>query len=74
MDDQLEAVKAQRRIEAEAEMKERAKHTFLSNPAATEQDFEKAWPEMRLALLSAETLRAEAERRAADSNFYKWQL
>lgn len=42
-----EAAQKQRQAEADERLKAAARISYLSNPAATEADFERAWPAMR---------------------------
>lgn len=42
--------------EADAALKETARRAFLANPAATQSDFEQAWPGLRTAYLQQQAL------------------
>jgi hypothetical protein len=58
----IQADAEERRLRADAELKERLKLAFMRNPAATEADFEKAWPELRQrALAEGENLGRDAQ-------------
>jgi len=60
-----QAEEAKRREVALAEMKQRARSVFMANPAASEEDFERLWPQLRDQTLVDETRKADAALRAA---------
>jgi len=60
-----------RRAEAEASLKAQLRLAFLASPAASESDFEKAYPALRLEHLAREAVEApQREKRALKSSGY----
>jgi len=57
----------QKQEQNEAALKNRLKQSYLANPAATEEDFEKDYPNLKSDYLRAEALKRETEIKQAQS-------
>ncbi len=60
-----------KREQAAEQMKANARRDFMHNPAASEADFEAAWPDMKRKMLADEALRLDVAARANASRAYK---
>ncbi len=58
---------AEQQQKAEAAMKQRARDTFMRNPVATAEAFERAWPQMKERILIDEAIKGETAARARQS-------
>ncbi len=60
-----------KREQAAEQMKANARRDFMHNPAASEADFEAAWPDMKRKMLADEALRLDVAARANARRAYK---
>jgi hypothetical protein len=64
-----EAKKNQER--AETDLKSRLKTSYMSNPVATEEDFERDYPQLKSEFLRAETMKKDEAARQSMANSFR---